>query len=384
MSESVVAALQHLQDTGSIASLVKVLQEDAGKVDSSFKDRSMWLNVARECMKSRPRIALAVLHALYDYILTEQINSNKRLYKADVLSLIADCHEILNHPALENRFIVLAFIETVLTGGQVDAVESEEDLHEFEMLVRGQEDILQFVPVARYGWTYHTVVELRDSVKKILKEPFADEFYPESILLLLPVHFVMQCLPSIQELTYYRPNRIYLGSMLDSLKQQRAAQVRSDGKLLEHVCRYLFSEIAGCKVLHRAQTHCTDFDLWCHMNGLHADYRKELGQYWLVECKDWGDPVGFGEVAKFCRVLDSTNCKCGVIVAINDISGANGDAEFEDAMREVIKFYQHRKIALLVLKSNDLDAIAGGCDLISLLAAKYEKTRFDLVKDPLA
>jgi hypothetical protein len=78
---------------------------------------------------------------------------------------------------------------------------------------------------------------------------------------------------------------------------------------------------------------------------------------------------------KFCRVLDSVKAKFGVIFST---TGHSGEGEAENADREILKVYQDRGIVIVVIDREDLQRVAQGTNLISLLREKYEVVRLDL------
>ena len=111
------------------------------------------------------------------------------------------------------------------------------------------------------------------------------------------------------------------------------------------------------------------------MEGHALDFRSDLGRYFICECKDWASPANFTTFAKFCRVLDSAKCCFGILFSSAGISGA-GMTQY--AAREQLKVFQDRCVVIVVLSKADLEAVAEGANLISILRAKYEAVRFDL------
>jgi hypothetical protein len=111
------------------------------------------------------------------------------------------------------------------------------------------------------------------------------------------------------------------------------------------------------------------------MEGFDVDFRSELGRYFVCECKDWATPADFTAMAKFCRVLDSTKSRFGVLVSKSGVSGAGRSA---DAEREQLKVFQDRGMVIVVLDVNDLEEVANGSNLIQLLRQRYEAIRLDL------
>src|SRR4030095_4904862 len=131
----------------------------------------------------------------------------------------------------------------------------------------------------------------------------------------------------------------------------------------------------GCRTERRGKSGSTDYDVICSMEGFDVDFRSELGRYFVCECKDWASPADFTVMAKFCRVLDSTKSRFGVLFSKGGISGT-GRTEF--AAREQLKVFQDRGVVIVVIDLKDLEAVADGGNLIQLLRDKYEAVRLDL------
>jgi hypothetical protein len=116
--------------------------------------------------------------------------------------------------------------------------------------------------------------------------------------------------------------------------------------------------------------------LICAVEGFELDYRSELGRYFVCECKDWAKAADFTTMAKFCRVLDSTKSRFGILFSRNGITGA-GNTAF--AAREQLKVFQDRGIVIVVFDESDIRRVADGGNLIQILRQKYEVVRLDLL-----
>lgn len=193
--------------------------------------------------------------------------------------------------------------------------------------------------------------------------------YPEALLQEVDTMW-MTSVPSQAEAFHYVVNGHYVSFLLKSLGE-------GDGKALESLAAYLLSCMPGCRARRRSRSQSTDYDVVCTMEGFDLDFRSELGRYFVCECKDWKAPANFSTMAKFCRVLDSTKAKFGVLFTKNGITGTQ---QTTDAAREQMKVYQDRGIVIVTIDQADLEAIAGGGNLISLLRDRYETVRLDLRK----
>ena len=116
----------------------------------------------------------------------------------------------------------------------------------------------------------------------------------------------MTGITSTREASVYTANNLYASHLLEQLGE-------SSGELLEMLAEYLMSCMPGCRTARRQYTHSTDYSLVCAMEGLELDFRSEFGRYFVCECKDWNHPADFTTMAKFCRVLDSTKARFGIL-----------------------------------------------------------------------
>jgi hypothetical protein len=176
-------------------------------------------------------------------------------------------------------------------------------------------------------------------------------------------------MPSTQEATTYHVTRHYCDYLFGRLGG-------GDGRDLERLAEYLVGAMPGCRTYLRQRTYSTDHDVIVSVDGPIADFRSDLGRYFVCECKDRKkEKASFSDVAKFCRVLDSVKAKFGIIFSP---TGLSGEGEAENADREILKVYQDRGIVIVVVDREDLQRVAQGANFISLLREKYEVVRLDL------
>jgi len=146
---------------------------------------------------------------------------------------------------------------------------------------------------------------------------------------------------------------------------------------LEDFSEALFNSLSGfivrykrakAKVSKRDPEH--DYDLIIHNSSKIFD---EFGSYILVECKNWKDPVGYGEIAKFIHKLHSRKCRAGIIVATSGVVYK----EFNPTLKRT---FDQDGIAVIVIDKDDIIKILDrSINLSSLLRKKYEGIRFGLV-----
>lgn len=125
----------------------------------------------------------------------------------------------------------------------------------------------------------------------------------------------------------------------------------------------------------RMRSPSTDYDVIGFLEGHFVDFRADLGRYCICECKDWSSKADFTAIAKFCRVLESAKSNCGIIFSKQGVSGERRTVYAE---RELLKVFQDRGIAILVVSLKELQEVAKGRDFIEMLRSKYEAVRLDL------
>ena len=84
-------------------------------------------------------------------------------------------------------------------------------------------------------------------------------------------------------------------------------------------------------------------------------------------------------MAKFCRVLDSTKARFGVLFSSEGVSGSSRTTH---AAREQLKVFQDRGIVIVVIDRAMLLEVISGRNLVSLLRKRYEDIRLDIQLSP--
>lgn len=149
------------------------------------------------------------------------------------------------------------------------------------------------------------------------------------------------------------------------------------GSLLEDFSEMLLNCISGFVVRYKRAKALKgkiypehDYDLIIHNS---SQIFPEFGNYILVECKDWGNKVGYEEVAKFLHKLHSRKCTTGIIIATD---GVVYD-EFNPTLKRT---FDQDGIAVLVIDESDLESVLNETlNLSTLLRKKYEQIRFGLL-----
>jgi hypothetical protein len=319
----------------------------AGKAQNAWQEVGLFYLFGRRVPE-----AISIFAAMYSHYLKAQEGSAKRSSKGLPLVWLSECYFFMGYEITWRRYLMLSLIEDAIQDkGRVDPSRGVYP----RVISRG---FLPEAEITRYATNAYRLFQRNRDVAK----------YPEAVLQQLDQNWITQA-PSAPEAGVYLANTKYIEHLLSSLGNG------SDGKTLEVLAEYVLSCMPGCRTQRRKRTPSTDYDVVCSMEGLEMDFRSELGRYFLCECKDWSTPANFTTMAKFCRVLDSVKARFGILFSK---SGISGEETTVNAKREQLKIFQDRGMVIVVLDRGDLDRLAEGANLISLLRNKYEKVRLDL------
>lgn len=295
--------------------------------------------------------AISILEALYHRTLEYQKNPGQRAHKGVPLWWIADCHWQIGHPWSALRYMMLSLCEDAITyKGKVDlsATGSYSRLTAYFGL-----------PTKRF----HAIVKGVFEISK--KEPSLARF-PEWLLERLPQDWMVRQ-PSPAELDIVRTNTFLVAELLKGIGKSR-------GRALETLACNLLAAIPGFRSTLGKKTKSTQLDVVTAVEASYCDFRAEIGRYFGCECKDWKKKPDFSVLAKFARVLDGSKCRFGILFSRERMTG---DKTTTDATREVVKLFQQRDIAIVVVTHDDLLQVSKGRSFLTLLREKYEKRRFD-------
>jgi len=297
--------------------------------------------------------AIAIFEALYEHLLDYQITASKRAHKGAPLVWLSECHAQLARPAIARRYLMLTACEdAILHKGQIESV------------INGG---FYFRAAWQHGLPHSLLERYLKDIWTIHEGHQKDAQFPEWIIQHLDQDW-MTVYPAPDETAEYRISRKYIERLLNALGD-------GTGKSLEFLAHYLLSSIPGCRAYMRQRTYSTDLDVTGAFEGPVQDFRSDIGRYVVCECKDWNKPADITAFAKFCRILDSTKCRFGILFSRQGISGAG---KTENAEREQLKLFQDRGVVVVVVDEGDLKKVATGANLITMLRGKYEKVRLDL------
>lgn len=309
-----------------------------------------------------PYQAIGIFEKLYEKICLVEKEKNKLIHKGMPLVWIRDCHWRLEHPALAQRFILLTLIE--------DSIEW-----------KGQIDVNKTGIYHRlcweHGFTHTSFIDLsRRAYNEYNNDPKLGIF-PERILQKLQGQF-LPTYPSAKEADLYIINPVYSQELLERIKQPSRSNI--DGKELEHFASYMLGSIPGFEIELRKQTKDYHFDGFIRNRGPRWDFRSDLGNYVLVECKDWEKPAGVDTISYFAHKLQLHDCRAGILFSKTGITGESENKKDDPryGALTLLKSYHHAGRIIMVLNENDFKEAAEGKNLIQILQSKYEQVRFDL------
>jgi hypothetical protein len=302
--------------------------------------------------QGRPHEALPIFSVLYYQMLNGQ-KFGKRVHKGLPLVWMYECYLMMGFVTLAKRYLMLTLVE--------DAIRENGKLS-------SETGGVYFRLVWRHGLPDSEVQRYAKEAHDQFGRHPNESLFPEWILHELDKNWMTE-FPIPQEAAVYSANPIYVKHLIDQLGD-------TSGATLERLAEYILSCMPGCRTARRRRSHSSDYDIVCSVEGLEVDFRSELGRYFVCECKDWQSPAGYTTMAKFCRVLDSTKSRFGILFSKKGISG---EGRTVDAEREQLKVFQDRGMVIVVIDQSDLEHIARGGSFINLLRAKYERVRLDLI-----
>jgi hypothetical protein len=353
-----------LSNRDGVAELINALPNEYSLDDIAYdpdglektEQHRMWELIGVSLLhEGRVYESIQVFSSLYRYLLTAQSALNKRLHKGVPLVWIHECYKRLHYPVHAKRYLMLTFCEDVITSkGKIDPNNSGV----YFRLVW-----LSGLPNKEFN-RYQDIIYAKYNKSSIYCP------YPEWILQDLDNDWMIE-IPSLQEAQHYITNTEYINHLYKSFGS-------GSGDELERVADYVLSCVAGCRTMRRAKSYSTDYDVVCSLDGIDIDFRSEFGRYFICECKDWERTASFSTIAKFCRVLDSVKCKFGLLFSKNGISGQEAAEEPRFAYREILKIYQDRGLAIIVIDNDDINKIIDGYNFTVMLRSKYDEIRLDL------
>lgn len=301
---------------------------------------------------NRPHEAANLCWQLYLHLLRHQAIANERVHKGVPLYYFAMCHAAIGNAVTAKRYLMLTLCEDAIKDeGGVNLTDSGSYFQLVWHFGLPDADLRRYVESV---WHVHQCQELESR-------------FPEWNLQELDQDWIAE-VPNPTEAGTYKVSGPYVSWLLERTEDK-------EGKNLERLAQYLIGAMPGCRALRRVISEESDYDVVGVLEGGFVDFRSELGRYFLAECKDWQRPADFTTVAKFCRILDSTKSRFGVLFSREGVSGEK-DTRF--GQRAIVKAFQDRGVVIAVITKSDLERVALGANFLTMLRSKYERVRLDL------
>ncbi|WP_433754526.1 restriction endonuclease [Nocardia sp. CA-135398] len=138
------------------------------------------------------------------------------------------------------------------------------------------------------------------------------------------------------------------------------------GRACEDAVEQIFRSVPGCKTKRNALDyyHSSEIDLIVS-NERRQDGLRLLPKYFLVECKHYTEPISSMIVRDFRAKIQDRNCKLGVLVAANGVSG--GKSSERRSAYHAATCALNQKIEILLLTRDDLTELRSSADVVNLL-----------------
>jgi hypothetical protein len=298
--------------------------------------------------------AAAIFRRMYERLCECQRGCRTWISKSLPLARIAECHDLLGHPAISSGYMLLTAVsDAIRYNGRLQPGSG--------VYIRG----------LQRGW---------DAGKLTAFYANCNEAYdPDDPLCGFPEHVLSKVkapFPTLyaanSELDIYEINRVYANEILARLNDFSGDKT---GKALERLAEFFLGCIPGFEVRSGFKSEDAQYDGLVRNLGPKYDFRSDLGFYLLVECKDWKKPVGVPQVSQFINKLVLQDCRGGILFSSQ---GITGEGAARNAELQLLKAHYRAGKIILVLNEEDFRQVAGGENLILMLRRKYEDIRFDI------
>lgn len=319
---------------------------------SDEKPFRLWEAIGRFFLfTGRYHEALPIFSALYEHLLAAQDEADVKLHKGNPLLWMIECYVGLGFRSISKRYVMLTLCEDAVGyHGNIDP----------------QTSGLYFRAVWHHGISDFDLKRYAALAYEQYQKNPKEGRYPEWLLQNLDKHWMDES-PSSAEVFVYTTNARYINHLLKGVGDET-------GKSWEFLCDYILSCMPGCRTQRRVRARSGEYDIICSVNGQDLDFRSELGRYFVCECKDWATPTDFTQMAKFCRILDATKSRFGVLFSTKRITGEKTHTE---ARNEQMRVYYDRGIVIVCIDISDIRDVAQGANFIRLLRDRYERIRLD-------
>ncbi len=164
-------------------------------------------------------------------------------------------------------------------------------------------------------------------------------------------------------------NRFFVSYLVSQIN----AGAGTSWQLLEVLAAYLMWTIPGLQVINLGLVTGGQVDVLVRNSAPSGQPLRWIGDYLLVECKDWNERVTEKEFGHFLSKLVLNKAKQGIIISR---SGLSGSPHHGFASRDQKVAFSQSDVVVLDIRLNEIQGLAGVNDLVEMLQLKYEELRF--------
>lgn len=145
----------------------------------------------------------------------------------------------------------------------------------------------------------------------------------------------------------------------------RTGSTYERGRAYEDALVSVFESVPGCSVQRNVLNRFGSEEVDIAVGNLRASGGLQLlPEIFLVECKNWSQPVDSATVSTFATKIRHRGCELGVLVAAH---GVTGDSYERLAAYQAAANALQEKVRLLLLTTDDLTNLGSSEDVVSLL-----------------
>ncbi len=149
-------------------------------------------------------------------------------------------------------------------------------------------------------------------------------------------------------------------------KAEKAKTTHTKKLTYEYLAIFLIGAVEGLTVIgHDERGASEEIDLWV-ANDSKDNFWSRIGNVFIVECKNWGEPVGVPEMRNLKSIMHDKNIEFSILMSKNGITGDN----YHDALDIIRKAVRDHKY-IIVLDQADLLEIANGVHPTKKIREKY-------------
>lgn len=141
------------------------------------------------------------------------------------------------------------------------------------------------------------------------------------------------------------------------IEKAEFAKTNHEKKLtFEYLAVFLIGAVNGLTVIgHDKRGASEEIDLWVSNASDDNFWQRNVGDPFIVECKNWMDPVGVTEIRKLLSIMEDKKVQFALLLAKNGVTGT----KYQDAIRLMQNAVKDQRY-VIVLNYDDLLEIASG------------------------